>query len=111
PTQPFPTRPAPFDRQGLTVDDLIDFTPALRAEALAVVKRYRIGPLFTPPVLSNPDGPLATLQVPADEGGANWPGGSFDPETGRLYVHSHTQVYATGIVPGDPARTDMRYVS
>ena len=81
PTQPFPTRPAPFDRQGIGVDDLIDFTPALRAEALEVIKRYQIGPLFTPPVLSNADGPLATLQVPADTGGANWPGGSFDPET------------------------------
>ena len=81
PTQPFPTKPAPFDRQGIGVDDLIDFTPALRAEALEVIKRYQIGPLFTPPVLSNADGPLATLQVPADTGGANWPGGSFDPET------------------------------
>ncbi len=66
PTQPFPTRPVPFDRQGIGVDDLIDFTPALRAEALEVVKRYQIGPLFTPPVFSNADGPLATLQVPAD---------------------------------------------
>ncbi len=111
PTQPFPTRPAPFDRQGLTTDDLIDFTPALRAEALAVLKRYRIGPLYTPPVVSHPDGPIATLQVPADEGGANWPGGSYDPEHGRLYVHSHTGAYANGLVPGEPARTDMRYVS
>ena len=51
-TQPFPTRPAPFDRQGLAIDDLIDFTPALRAEAIEVIKRYRIGPLYTPPVLS-----------------------------------------------------------
>ena len=66
PTQPFPTKPAPFDRQGIGIDDLIDFTPALRAEALEVIKRYRIGPLFTPPVFSNADGPLATLQVPAD---------------------------------------------
>jgi quinoprotein glucose dehydrogenase len=111
PTQPFPTRPAPFDRQGISTDDLIDFTPALRAEALTVIKRYQIGPLYTPPVVSNPDGPIATLQVPADEGGANWPGGSYDPETGRLYVHSHTGVYANGLVPGEPARTDMRYVS
>src|SRR6185437_7777249 len=71
PTQPFPTRPAPFDRQGLGLDDLIDFTPALRAEALEVIKRYQIGPLFTPPAFSKPDGPLATLQVPSDHGGAN----------------------------------------
>jgi len=111
PTQPFPTRPAPFDRQGITVDDLIDFTPALRAEALAISKHYRLGPIFTPPVLSNPEGPIATLQVPADEGGANWPGGSYDPGAGRLYVHSHTGAYASGLLAGDPVRTDMRYVS
>jgi quinoprotein glucose dehydrogenase len=111
PTQPFPTRPAPFDRQGIGVDDLIDFTPALRAEALEVIKRYRIGPLFTPPVLSNADGPLATLQVPADTGGANWPGGSFDPETNWLYLHSHTAVFTIGIVPANPATSDMGYVS
>ena len=110
-TQPFPTRPAPFDRQGLAVDDLIDFTPALRAEALEVVKRYTIGPLYTPPVMSRVDGPLGTLQVPADDGGANWPGGSFDPETSRLYIHSQTEVYVSGIVPGNPAQTDMGYVS
>jgi quinoprotein glucose dehydrogenase len=111
PTQPFPTRPAPFDRQGVGVDDLIDFTPALRAEALEVVKRYRIGPLFTPPVVSQIDGPVATLQVPSDAGGANWPGGSFDPETSRLYVHSHTVAFTSGIVPADPATSDMGFVS
>jgi quinoprotein glucose dehydrogenase len=111
PTQPFPTKPAPFDRQGLMVDDLIDFTPALRAEALDVVKRYQIGPLFTPPVFSKPDGPLATLQVPSDHGGANWPGGAFDPETNRLYIHSHTAVFTIGIVPADPSVSDMGYVS
>jgi quinoprotein glucose dehydrogenase len=91
PTQPFPTRPAPFDRQGVAVDDLIDFTPQLRAEALDVIKRFRIGPLYTPPVLSDAGGPIATLMLPADAGGANWPGGAFDPETGRLYIHSHTR--------------------
>ena len=111
PTQPFPTRPAPFDRQGIGVDDLIDFTPALRAEALEVIKRYQIGPLFTPPILSNAAGPLATLQVPADTGGANWPGGAFDPESNRLFVHSHTGVFTVGIVPADPATSDMGYVS
>ena len=62
-------------------------------------------------MLSNVNGPLATLQVPADTGGANWPGGSFDPETSRLYVHSHTGVFTVGIVPADPATSDMGYVS
>jgi quinoprotein glucose dehydrogenase len=111
PTQPFPTKPAPFDRQGVSVDDLIDFTPALRAQALDVIKRYKIGPLYTPPVLSNADGPLATIMLPSDAGGANWPGASFDPETKRLYVHSHTISYLAGIVPADPATSDFGYVA
>ena len=109
PTQPFPTKPAPFDRQGVSIDDLIDFTPALRAEAVEAVKRYKIGPLFTPPTLSNPDGPIATLMLPADTGGANWPGASFDPETNHLFIHSHTAVYVAGIVPA-PATSDFGYV-
>ena len=110
PTQPFPTRPAPFDRQGIGVDDLIDFTPALRAEAMEVIKPFRIGPMYTPPVLSDAGGPIATLMVPSDHGGANWPGGAFDPETNRLYVHSHTAVFAAGIVPASPGSSDMGYV-
>jgi quinoprotein glucose dehydrogenase len=93
-TQPFPTRPLPFDRQGVTTDDLIDFTPALRAQAIEQAKAYRMGPIFTPPALATPDGPIATLMLPAEVGGANWPGGSFDPETNRLYIHSHTNVFA-----------------
>jgi quinoprotein glucose dehydrogenase len=111
PTQPFPTRPVPFDRQGIGPDDLIDFTPALRAEALDLVKRFRMGPLYTPPSLSDAGGPLATLMVPSDHGGANWPGGALDPETNRLFVHSHTAVFAAGIVPADSATSDAGYVS
>jgi quinoprotein glucose dehydrogenase len=110
PTQPFPTKPRPFDLQGITENDLIDFTPELRAQALEVVKRYKMGPLFTPPVVSSLDGPLATLQVPSDVGGANWPGGSFDPENNRLYIHSHTGVYVSGLVPATPQQSDMGYV-
>ncbi len=110
-TQPFPTKPAPFDLQGVTENDLLDLTPALRAEAIEVAKRYRMGPLFTPPVVSSLDGPLATLQVPADVGGANWPGGALDPESNFLYIHSHTAVFLNGLVPADPARSDMGYVS
>ena len=111
PTQPFPTKPLPFDRQGVSVDDLIDFTPALRAQALEVIKKYTIGPLYTPPSFSNVDGPLATIQLPADTGGANWPGASFDPETNRLYIHSHTAAYLAGIVPANPATSDFGYVA
>ncbi len=111
PTQPIPTRPAPFDRQGFTENDLLDLTPELKAEALEVIKRYKMGPLFTPPVLSRLDGPLATLQLPAEVGGANWPGGSLDPENNFLYIHSHTNVFLNALVPGNPAQTDMAYVS
>ena len=81
PTQPFATKPAAFDRQGITVDDLIDFTPELRAEALEIFKRYRAGPLFTPPSLRDetPGGTLGTLQLPSFIGGANWNGAAYDP--------------------------------
>jgi quinoprotein glucose dehydrogenase len=110
PTQPFPTKPVPFDMQGISERDLIDLTPELKAQALEVAKRYKMGPLFTPPVLSSLDGPLATLQVPSDVGGGNWPGGSFDPETNRLYIHSHTSVYLSGLVAATPQQSDMGYI-
>jgi quinoprotein glucose dehydrogenase len=111
PTQPFPTKPVPFDRHGITEDDLLDLTPALKAEALEVVKRYKMGPIFTPPVVSSVNGPLGTLQVPSEVGGANWPGGSVDPENNFLYIHSHTAVYVNGLVAADPAQSDMGYVA
>ena len=76
-----------------------------------VVKRYKMGPLFTPPVVSSLDGPLGTLQLPAEVGGANCPGGSMDPENNHLYIHSHTTVFVNALVPGNPAQTDMAYVA
>ena len=104
PTQPFVTKPPPFDRQGVSIDDLIDFTPDLRAEAVKLVSRYKIGPLFTPPVVSQFPGPLATLMLPNATGGANWQGGAFDPETKIFYIFSNTNVSALGLVPGNPER-------
>jgi quinoprotein glucose dehydrogenase len=104
PTQPFVTKPPPFDVQGVAIDDLIDFTPELRAEAVKLVSRYKIGPIFTPPVVSKWPGPLATLMLPAATGGANWQGGSFDPETKILYIFSNTAATALGLVPGNPER-------
>ena len=101
PTQPFPTRPQPFDRQGFSVDVLNDLTPELRAEAERVMAQYRIGPLYTPPAVDVPGGSLGTLMLPADVGGANWPGGSFDPVTNRLYIHSHTAVFTLRNIPAD----------
>jgi quinoprotein glucose dehydrogenase len=110
PTQPFVTRPPAFDRQGVSIDDLIDFTPALRAEAEKIVSRYKIGPLFTPPVVSKWEGPLATLVMPSTTGGVNWYGGSLDPDTNFLYVYSITQIAQLGLVESDGKRSDMRYV-
>jgi quinoprotein glucose dehydrogenase len=109
PTQPMPTRPPAYERQGVSVDDLIDFTPELRAQATALLENYRIGPLFTPPSVARADGTWGTLTLPHNQGGANWPGGSFDPETRTLYLFSQTVLANFSVVPGDPARTDLPY--
>ena len=108
-TQPFPTRPPAYDRQGISVDDLIDFTPELRAEALALVAKFRLGPIFTPPVVADPDGRYGTLMLPSTGGGTNWPGGSVDPETGIFYQFSITNVVSLGLV-NDPERSNMDFI-
>jgi len=111
PTQPFPTKPPAFDNQGISSDSLINFTPELHAEAEKLVSKYRIGPLFTPPSVSNLDGPLATIASPGALGGANWPGGSYDPDTHTLYVYSQSGIATLGLVPSpDPKFSDMEYV-
>ena len=110
PTQPFVTKPPAFERQGVSIDDLIDFTPELRAEASALVAKYKMGPLFTPPVVSRWEGPLATLMLPSNTGGANWQGGSFDPETKIFYIFTNTAISAHGLV-NDPKRSQMNFVS
>jgi quinoprotein glucose dehydrogenase len=110
PTQPFPTRPPAYDRQGLAIDDLIDFTPELRAEAVKLVAKYKIGPVFTPPVVSKAEGPIATLTMAAQAPATNWPGGSYDPETHTLYVFSQSAVAQIGLVPPPPGSApDVRY--
>ena len=107
PTQPFPTKPPAYDRQGLLESELIDFTPELHAEALKVVSKYKTGPIFTPPVVSKLEGPLATLMGAF---ATNWPGGSFDPETHLLYVHSQSGATPLGLVkPADP-KIDLDWV-
>jgi quinoprotein glucose dehydrogenase len=112
PTQPFPTKPAPFERQGVTVDDLIDFTPELRAEAIAIFNQYKTSTNpFLPPIVPGTDGKLASLWLPNHIGGANWPGGALDPETGIMYVSSLTNEDAVAVQKGDPKRTDMAYVA
>ena len=87
PTQPMPT--VRYGHQGIGIDDLIDFTPRLRAEAERLVARHRIGPLYTPAVLNDPEGPISTLMV---MGGSNWPGGTYDPETNIVYVTASVRV-------------------
>ena len=108
-TQPFPTKPLAYDRQGVSVDDLIDFTPELRAEALELVSNFRLGPIFTPPVVADPNRRFGTLMLPSTGGGTNWPGGSIDPETGIFYQFSVTQVVSLGLVH-DPERSDMDFI-
>ncbi len=108
-TQPFTTRPPPFETLGIDYDDLIDFTPELRAEAFKVIRDYVIGPVFTPPIIHGEDGKRAYVQNPGPGGGANWTGASFDPETNILYVPSLTRPGAISLSAPDPARSDWRY--
>lgn len=108
-TQPMPARPAAFDRQGVTTDDLIDFTPALRAEAVEAVKPFRLGAFMAPPSLVGaPDGTRGTLSLPSVLGGGNWEGGAYDPESGTLFVGSMTNVGLLTLSPA-PAEAGTRY--
>jgi quinoprotein glucose dehydrogenase len=97
PTQPFPTRPAAFEFQGVTEDDLVDFTPEIRAMAVKAIQGFRIGPLYTPPSVGG------TISRPSASGGANWSGAAVDPETGMLYVPSRNQFSVHHLTPQDPA--------
>lgn len=107
PTQPFPTKPPAFERQGFLEDYVIDFTPELKAEGLKALQQYKLGPLFTPPIARGEGGKVGTLYIP---NGANWPGGSFDPETGMVYVYSHSLLRVLSMV-NDSKRSDMNYIS
>lgn len=111
-TQPFPTKPPAFERQGSTEDNLIDFTPELRREALEIVSRYTTGPLFTPPSIRDdaPGGNLGTIQLPGSQGGGNWHGAAFDPDAQMFYVPSLTAPFVADIELGDPEFTDLRYI-
>ena len=111
PTQPFPTKPPAYDLQGAAIDDLINFTPELRAEAAKIASKYKLGPVFTPGVVSKPEGPWATLALATAGGGTNWAGGSYDPETHIAYIPSQRAMTPIGLVPGDPSKTDMMFMS
>jgi len=106
PTQPFPTKPPPFERQGVREDDLIDFTPELRKQAVEILKGSDHGPLFTPP------SEKGTINLPGWEGGANWQGAAFDPETGRLFVSSITSPIRVAVTkPDEKQKTDFAYLA
>jgi quinoprotein glucose dehydrogenase len=109
PTQPFPTKPPPFESQGITDATIIDFTPELRAEAMEILKNYRTGPMFTPPVVVT-ETLWGNVQHPGWAGGANWGGAAFDPETARFYVPSFSNPTVVGLVKPDPARSDFDWV-
>ena len=107
PTQPIPTKPPPFERQGFLPEYLIDFTPELKAEALKMASQFKMGPVYTPPIARGQDGKVGLLYIP---NGANWPGGSLDPETGILYVFSNTLTRLVALANA-PTRSDMDYVN
>jgi quinoprotein glucose dehydrogenase len=112
PTQPFPTKPPAYARQAVKVEDLIDFTPELNAQAKQIVARYRLGPMFLPGVVSKVDGPVAALTIGTTAGGTNWPGASADPETHIVYAQaSNHSIAPIGLVEPPSGFSDIRYVA
>ncbi len=111
PTQPFPTKPAPFDRQGVTPDDLIDYTPEIREAVEDLTSTMRFGALFTPPSLASAaDGTVGTLSTPYATGGANYEGSGYDPETGLIFIPSQTRVDLLAL-EHVPEESDVRYIA
>jgi quinoprotein glucose dehydrogenase len=112
PTQPFPTKPPAYARQAVTTDELINFTPAMRAEALEKVKMYRMGPMFLPPVVSKIGGPLQAITIGTLGGGTNWPGASYDPELHTVFAQAaNAGVSLLGLVEPPAGFSDIRYVA
>ena len=111
PTQPFPTRPPAYSRQNFTENDLIDYTPELRAEAVKIASKYKLAKIFDPPVVSRLEGPIKLLTFATALGGTNWPGGSYDPETHTVYVSANHQVVGLSVLPvTDKKFSDSAYV-
>jgi quinoprotein glucose dehydrogenase len=102
PTQPFPTKPAPFDYQGIEIDDLVDFTPELRQMAIEAVAGFTLGPLFTPPNRPVEGETRGTIMRPPPGGTAGWAGAAADPDTGILYIPSRNQASVIGLYAPDP---------
>ena len=111
PTQPIPSKPPAFDQQGVSEKDLLDYTPALKAESLRIVSEFNYGPLFTPPeVVGTPKGKMGTIYLPGTNGGADWGGAGFDPETGILYVPSTHMPDIVGFVHSKNAESNLQWV-
>ena len=111
PTQPFPTKPKPYARQWVSPEDLIDFTPELHAQALKAVEPFKLGPMFNPPTLSKIGGPVAGLTIGTTNGGTNWPGGGYDPETHTVYVPaSNASLVPIGLIEPPEGFSDIKYV-
>jgi len=110
-TQPVPSWPKAYDLQGLDVNDLIDFTPELRAEAMRVLSEWKVGGLFEPPIPDGWGGYRGYIQVPSMVGGTNWGGAAYDPETHVVFVPSVTFLHGIPGLrpPADPARSDVDY--
>lgn len=110
PTQPIPTKPPAYGAQGVREDDLIDFTPELRAEAVRLAKHYRLGPVYTPPSIVDPNGTWGTLMPTG--AASNWPGGSYDPESHMIFLYAATEATIAGLVHNDdPSLSEFSYIS
>ncbi len=109
-TQPVPTKPPAFERQGVSEDDLIDWTPELREEARGIAEKLVLAPMFPPLIVQGEGGKEGVLVVPGAAGGANWPGASVDPMTGTLFVESQNRPTGMSLIEPDAARSDWRYV-
>ena len=104
------SRPA-YSRQNFTTDELIDFTPQLREEALKLVTKFKLANLYNPPTISRPEGPIKILTFATALGGTNWPGGSYDPETHTVYASANQQIVGLGLLPvTDPRFSDSTFV-
>jgi quinoprotein glucose dehydrogenase len=111
PTQPFPTKPPAYARQAVTLEDLIDFTPELHAQALKAIEPFKNGPIFNPPVVSKIGGPVAGLTIGTTNGGTNWPGGGYDPETHTVYLPaSNASIVPIGLIEPPEGFSDIKYV-
>jgi len=112
PTQPIPVKPAPWEHQGISQDDLVDFTPAVRQEAINLMANHRYGPLYQPPSLAEaPDGTIGTIQIPGANGGVNWNMTCLDPVTGVNFIPSNTSISKLALRAPDPEESDMDYFS